>query len=142
MKKTDDEFQNLTTREKDHYNRVQRIMNSGPKYGIFGVNKYNPDNSFNNKDGSLFSPRKNIRNIPRSSNKIDKTVKIESRQNHNFIGIISMTKVAPIKKKKKDNKKTIESKDDENDGGIKIINLEQDFNNEEEKEEEKKIKKV
>ena len=47
MKKTDDEFQNLTTREKDHYNRVQRIMNSGPKYGIFGVNKYNPDNSFN-----------------------------------------------------------------------------------------------
>ena len=140
MKKTDDEFQNLTTIEKDHYNRVQRIMNSGPKYGIFGVNKYNPDNSFNNKDGSLFSPRKNIRNIPRSSNKIDKTVKIESRQNHNFIGIISMTKVAPIKKKKKDNKKTIESKDDENDGGIKIINLEQDFNNEEEKEEEKKIK--
>ena len=138
MKKTDEEFQNLTTIEKDHYNRVQRIMNSGPKYGIFGVNKYNPDNSL--KDGSLFSPRKNIRNIPRSSNKIDKTVRIENRQNHNFIGIISMTKVAPIKKKKKDNsRKTIE-KDDENDGGIKIINLEQDFNNEEENEQEKTLK--
>ena len=135
IRKTEEELQNLTTKEKDHYNRVQRIMNSGPKYGIFGVNKYNPETSFN-KDANLFSPRKNISNVPRSSNKIDKTVRIESRQNHNFIGIINMTKVAPIKKKKKESDKKNKDKEDENDGGIKIINLEQDFINEEEKENE------
>lgn len=79
-------------------------MNSGPKYGIFGVNKYNPENN-PNKEG-LFSPRKNNK-YPRSSNKIDKTFKIESRQNHNFFGIINMTKVAAIKKRKiKKRKKT------------------------------------
>ena len=135
IRKTEEELQNLTTIEKDHYNRVQRIMNSGPKYGIFGVNKYNPETSFN-KDGSLFSPKKNITNVPKSSNKIDKTVRIESRQNHNFIGIINMTKVAPIKKKKKETGKKNKDKEDENEGGIKIINLEQDFINEEEKENE------
>ena len=135
IRKTEEEIQNLTTIEKDHYNRVQRIMNSGPKYGIFGVNKYNPETSFN-KDANLFSPKKNITNVPRSSNKIDKTVRIESRQNHNFIGIINMTKVAPIKKKKRDSGKIIKDKEDENEGVIKIINLEQDFINEEEKENE------
>ena len=140
IRKTEEELQNLTTIEKDHYNRVQRIMNSGPKYGIFGVNKYNPEKSLN-KDTNLFSPKKNITNVPRSSNKIDKTVRIESRQNHNFIGIINMTKVAPIKKKKRESGKKIKDKEDENDGGIKIINLEQDFINEEDKEneEDKKI---
>ena len=140
IRKTEEELQNLTTIEKDHYNRVQRIMNSGPKYGIFGVNKYNPETSLN-KDTNLFSPKKNITNVPRSSNKIDKTVRIESRQNHNFIGIINMTKVAPIKKKKRESGKKIKDKEDENDGGIKIINLEQDFINEEDKEneEDKKI---
>ena len=140
IRKTEEELQNLTTIEKDHYNRVQRIMNSGPKYGIFGVNKYNPETSLN-KDTNLFSPKKNITNVPRSSNKIDKTVRIESRQNHNFIGIINMTKVAPIKKKKRESGKKIKDKEDENDGGIKIINLEQDFINEEakENEEDKKI---
>ena len=140
IRKTEEELQNLTSIEKDHYNRVQRIMNSGPKYGIFGVNKYNPETSLN-KDTNLFSPKKNITNVPRSSNKIDKTVRIESRQNHNFIGIINMTKVAPIKKKKRESGKKIKDKEDENDGGIKIINLEQDFINEEDKEneEDKKI---
>ena len=140
IRKTEEELQNLTSIEKDHYNRVQRIMNSGPKYGIFGVNKYNPETSLN-KDTNLFSPKKNITNVPRSSNKIDKTVRIESRQNHNFIGIINMTKVAPIKKKKRESGKKIKDKEDENDGGIKIINLEQDFINEEdeENEEDKKI---
>ena len=34
-----------------------------------------------------------------SSNKIDKTIRIGSRQNHNFISIINMTKNAPLKKK-------------------------------------------
>ena len=66
IRKTEEELQNLTTIEKDHYNRVQRIMNSGPKYGIFGVNKYNPETSFN-KEGSLFSPKKGITNVPKSS---------------------------------------------------------------------------
>ena len=55
-KKTQEEINELNTIEKDHYNRVQRIMNSGPKYGIFGVNNYNPDNSF--KEGYVFSPKK------------------------------------------------------------------------------------
>ena len=52
-----------------------------------------------------------------------------------------MTKVAPIKKKKRESGKKIKDKEDENDGGIKIINLEQDFINEEDKEneEDKKI---
>ena len=140
IRKTEEEIQNLTTIEKEHYNRVQRIMNSGPKYGIFGVNKYNPETSLN-KEGSLFSPKKNIKNVPKSSNKIDKTVRIESRQNHNFIGIINMTKVAPIKKKKRDSGKKNKDKEDENEGGIKIINLEQDFINEDDNEDmdEKKI---
>ena len=132
VKKTEEEINNLTTIEKDHYNRVQRIMNSGPKYGIFGVNKYNPENS-----GAIYTSNKKAE-VPKSSNKIDKTVKIESRQNHNFIGIINMTKVVPVKKKKKENnRKSQEIKEEENEGGIKIINLEQDFNKEEGKEDEK-----
>ena len=109
-------------------------MNSGPKYGIFGVNKYNPETSFN-KEGYVFSPKKSSQNVPKSSNKIDKTVRIESRQNHNFIGIINMTKVVPIKKKKRKWKK-MKEKEEENEGGIKIINFEQDFKNEEDKENE------
>ena len=128
IRREEDEIQNLTAIEQNKYDRVQRIMNSGPKYGIFGVNKYNPENN-PNKEG-LFSPRKNNK-YPRSSNKIDKTFKIESRQNHNFFGIINMTKVAAIKKKK--NKKTKEN-EEENEGEIKIINLEENFNNEEGKE--------
>jgi hypothetical protein len=141
IKKTQEEINELNTIEKDHYNRVQRIMNSGPKYGIFGVNNYNPDNSF--KEGYIFSPKKTSQNIQKSSNKIDKTVRIESRQNHNFIGIINMTKVVPIKKKKKDsNRKSKENKEEENEGGIKIINLEQDFKKEEENNEEKEEDKI
>ena len=128
IRREEDEIQNLTAIEQNKYDRVQRIMNSGPKYGIFGVNKYNPENN-PNKEG-LFSPRRNNK-YPRSSNKIDKTFKIESRQNHNFFGIINMTKVAAIKKKK--NKKTKEN-EEENEGEIKIINLEENFNNEEGKE--------
>ena len=54
-------------------------MNSGPKYDIFGVNKYNPENIKNityiRNEGGLFSPRRNNK-YPRSSNKIDKTFKI------------------------------------------------------------------
>ena len=128
IRREEDEIQNLTAIEQNKYDRVQRIMNSGPKYGIFGVNKYNPENN-PNKEG-LFSPRRNNK-YPRSSNKIDKTFKIESRQNHNFFGIINMTKVAAIKKKK--NKKAKEN-EEENEGEIKIINLEENFNNEEGKE--------
>ena len=128
IRREEDEIQNLTAIEQNKYDRVQRIMNSGPKYGIFGVNKYNPENN-PNKEG-LFSPRRNNK-YPRSSNKIDKTFKIQSRQNHNFFGIINMTKVAAIKKKK--NKKTKEN-EEENEGEIKIINLEENFNNEEGKE--------
>ena len=131
IKKTEEELKNLTTIEKDHYNRVQRIMNAGPKVNnIFGVNNYNPENSFNGiKENNLFSPKKNISKIPKSSNKIDKTIKIESRQNHNFIGIINMTKNVPINRKKRNPAK--KAKEEENEGGIKIINLEQDFKNEE-----------
>ena len=134
IRREEDEIQNLTATEQNKYDRVQRIMNSGPKYGIFGVNKYNPENN-PNKEG-LFSPRRNNK-YPRSSNKIDKTFKIESRQNHNFFGIINMTKVAAIKKKK--NKKTKEN-EEENEGEIKIINLEENFNNEEGKEDTINVK--
>ena len=135
IKKTEDEIKNLTTVEKDHYDRVQRIMNSGPKYGIFGVNNYNPENSMNNsKEGNLFSPKNKV---DKTSNKIDKTVRIESRQNHNFIGIINMTKVVSVKKPKKEGgRKSQEIKNEENEGGIKIINLEQDFKKEEGNENE------
>ena len=134
IKKTDDEIKNLTTVEKEHYNRVQRIMNAGPKgNSIFGVNNYNPENtSFNGiREGNLFSPKKHSLAVPKSSNKIEKTIKIESRQNHNFIGIINMTKNVPINKKRRDTNKKSKDKEEENDKGIKIINLEQDFKKEE-----------
>ena len=110
-------------------------MNSGPKYGIFGVNNYNPENNMNNsKEGNLFSPKNKV---DKTSNKIDKTVRIESRQNHNFIGIINMTKVVSVKKPKKEGgRKSQEIKNEENEGGIKIINLEQDFKKEEGNENE------
>ena len=68
--------------------------------------------------------------MPKSSNKIEKTIKIESRQNHNFIGIINMTKNVPINKKRRDTNKKSKDKEEENDKGIKIINLEQDFKKE------------
>ena len=91
--------------ELDHYNRIQRIMNSGPKVSnIFGINNYNPENttpSININNNVIFSPEKNCSNMPTSSNKIDKTIRIGSKQNHNFISIINMTKNAPLKKKKK-----------------------------------------
>ena len=125
------EFEKLSAIELEHYKRVQRIMNSGPKVNnIFGVNNYNPENSFNAGDGnSLFSPKKNIGNMPTSNNKIDKTIKIGNRQNHNFVSVINKTKYVPVKKKDKDknNKtkdkneiKTEEKKENENDIDNKI----------------------
>ena len=108
-------------------------MNSGPKVNnIFGVNNYNPENSMysiNKNNNSIFSPQKNVSNISNSSNKIDKTIRIGRRQNHNFISIINMTKTVPVKKKngkdktknKEKNKK--KESEDNNDGVIQIINL-------------------
>ena len=130
----------LTAKEIEHYHRVQRIMNSGPKVNnIFGVNNYNPENSMysiNKNNNSIFSPQKNVSNISNSSNKIDKTIRIGRRQNHNFISIINMTKTVPVKKKngkdktknKEKNKK--KESEDNNDGVIQIINLEENFLNE------------
>ena len=126
----------LTAIELEHYNRVQRIMNSGPKVNnIFGVNNYNPENSIHGigDNNALFSPKKNISNCPTSSNKIDKTIRIGSRQNHNFISIINMTKNAPTKKKNgKDKTKTKErsrknKENEENNDVIQIINLDENF---------------
>ena len=129
----------LTAKELEHYNRVQRIMNSGPKVNnIFGVNNYNPENSMYgiNLDNNIFSPQKNTSNNPSTSNKIEKTIRIGSRQNHNFISIINMTKNVPVKKKngkdktkKKEKQKKKESEDNNNDV-IQIINLEDNFLNE------------
>ena len=128
------ELEKLTAIELDHYKRVQRIMNSGPKVNnIFGVNNYNPENSINAGDNSLFSPKKNIGNIPTSSNKIDKTIRIGSRQNHNFVSVINKTKYVPVKKKDKTNRtkeKSKKNKTEENDGIIQVINLEENFLNE------------
>ena len=127
----------LTAIELEHYNRVQRIMNSGPKVNnIFGVNNYNPENSIHSigvDSNALFSPKKNISNCTTSSNKIDKTIRIGSRQNHNFISIINMTKNAPAKKKNgKDKTRTKErsrknKENEENNDVIQIINLEENF---------------
>ena len=131
----DKELEQLTDIERQHYQRVQRIMNSGPKVNnIFGVNNYNPENSINTGvDNSLFSPKKNIGNIPTSSNKIDKTIRIGSRQNHNFVSVINKTKYVPVKKKDRTNRtkeKSKKNKTEENDGIIQVINLEENFLNE------------
>ena len=128
------ELEKLTAIELEHYKRVQRIMNSGPKVNnIFGVNNYNPENSINSGDNSLFSPKKNIGNLSSSSNKIDKTIRIGSRQNHNFVSVINKTKYVPVKKKDRTNKtkeKTKKNKTEDNDGIIQVINLEENFLNE------------
>ena len=130
----ENELKKLSAIELEHYNRVQRIMNSGPKVNnIFGVNNYNPENNISAGKDSTFSPRKNIGNGSNSNNKIDKTIKIGSRQNHNFVSVINKTKFVPPKKKDKEkNNKTKDkskrSKQNEgNDGVIKVINLEENF---------------
>ena len=133
----DNELDNkLSSIELEHYNRVQKIMSAGPNISnIFGVNNYNPEtNPAANRD-MMFSPKRNVSNVPTSSNKIDKTIRYGSRKNHNFISIINMTKNIPVKKKNgKDKTKTKEkskkNKDADNDGTIKVINLEENFLNE------------
>ena len=131
--KTQKDLEKLSDIELAHYNRIQRIMNTGQKVNnIFGVNNYNPENSVQsiNIDNSIFSPKKS--SFATTNNKIDKTIRIGSRQNHNFISIINMTKTVPVKKKKdKDKTKNKEkrkgSRADNNDGIIQIINLEENF---------------
>ena len=69
---------------------------------IFGVNNYNPENSINsiNIDSNvIFSPKKRESNFTTINNKIDKTIHIGSRQNHNFISIIKMTEDVLMKKR-------------------------------------------
>ena len=115
----------------EHYKRVQRIMNSGPKVvGIFGVNNYNPENSmYANK--AVFSPNKTESNVPNSSNKINKTIHIGSKDNHNFVSVINKTRMVPIKKKNTENKTKDKSKKNKNDDTIiNVINLEENFLNE------------
>ena len=136
--KNDEDLENqLTAKEIEHYNRVQRIMNAGPKVNnIFGVNNYNPENSmYGPYDiNNIFSPKKN--NGPNSNNKIDKTIRIGSRQNHNFISIINKTKNVTVKKKnakdrtKNKDKSKIKDNGENNEGVIKVINLEENFLNE------------
>ncbi len=141
--KTQKDLDKLSTIELEHYNRVQRIMNAGPKVNnIFGVNNYNPENSIhaiNIDNNVIFSPKKSVSNFPTSSNKIDKTIRIGSRQNHNFISIINMTKNVPVKKKNgkdkdktkmKEKRKASREINDNNEGIIQIINLEENFLNE------------
>ena len=121
----------LSGKELEHYKRVQRIMNSGPKVvGIFGVNNYNPENSmYSNKN--LFTPNKTENNIANSSNKINKTIRIGSKDNHNFVSVINKTRMVPIKKKntkEKENKTRDKSNKNNNDDTIiNIINLEDNF---------------
>jgi hypothetical protein len=131
----DNELDNkLSSIELEHYNRVQKIMSAGPNISnIFGVNNYNPETD-PNRD-IMFSPKKNVSNVPGSSNKIDKTIRYGSRKNHNFISIINMTKNVPIKKKNgkdktKTKEKTKKNKGADNEGTIKVINLEENFLNE------------
>ena len=131
----DDDLENqYINMELEHYNRAQKIMNSGPNISnIFGVNNYNPENDVNRD--ILFSPKKNISNDPNSSNKIDKTIRYGTKKNHNFISIINMTKSVPLKKKNEKEKsrtreKSKKRKEIENDGTIKVINLEENFLNE------------
>ena len=133
----DNELDNkLSSIELEHYNRVQKIMSAGPNISnIFGVNNYNPETNPAANREMMFSPKRNVSNVPGSSNKIDKTIRYGSRKNHNFISIINMTKNIPVKKKNgKDKTKTKEkskkNKDADNDGTIKVINLEENFLNE------------
>ena len=118
----------LSDKELEHYKRVQRIMNSGPKVvGIFGVNNYNPENSmYSNRNP--FTPIKTENNKTNTSNKINKTIRIGSKDNHNFVSVINKTRMVPIKKKKeKENKTKDKSKKDNNDDIINVINLEENF---------------
>ena len=57
---------------------------------------------------SPLSPNKTENNINNSSNnKINKTIRIGSRQNHNFVSVINKTRMIPIRKKNtKDKTKT------------------------------------
>ena len=121
-----------SAKKLEHYKRVQRIMNSGPKVvGIFGVNNYNPENSmYANK--APFSPNKTENNVPNSSNKINKTIRIGSKDNHNFVSVINKTRMVPVKKKNTENKTKDKSKKNNNndDTVINVINLEENFLNE------------
>ena len=135
--KTQKDLEKLSAIELSHYKRVQRIMNSGPKVNnIFGVNNYNPENctnSINIDNNMIISPKKRESNFATTNNKIDKTIRIGSRQNHNFISIINMTKNAPVKKRngrEKDRTKIKEKRrgsKGNNEGIIQIINLEDNF---------------
>ena len=135
--KTQKDLEKLSAIELSHYKRVQRIMNAGPKVNnIFGVNNYNPENcnnSINIDNNMIISPKKRESNFATTNNKIDKTIRIGSRQNHNFISIINMTKNAPVKKRngrEKDRTKIKEKRrgsKGNNEGIIQIINLEDNF---------------
>ena len=116
----------LTGKELEHYKRVQRIMNAGPKIGIFGVNNYNPENSIYSIKNPL-SANKKENNNKVDSNKINKTIRIGSRQNHNFVSVINKTRMVPIKKKNTKDKSKITKNKEEDDGMIRVINLEQNF---------------
>lgn len=123
----------ITTIELAHKNRVKRILESGGNVSnVFGVNNYNPNNNSQSyKDYNiLLSPKKRELSPPLSTNKIDKTIKIGSRINHNFISIINMTKTVPMKKKTEKIKTKQKKPKVNNDGGLKIINLEENFENE------------
>ena len=141
------DLEKMTPIELEHYKRAQIIMNSGPKKNnIFGINNYNPENSihsFNYDNRGIFSPNKKEQNILATSNKIDKTIRIGSKQNHSFISVINLTKNVPIKKKggkekekektkiKEKTKESKGNKDNSNqDGVLQIINLEENFLNE------------
>ena len=131
----DDSDTKLSAIELGHNSRVQKIMNCQKLNNIFGVNNYKPENNSNgitSNNKRLYSPKKNDSNIPSTSNKIDKTIRIGSKQNHNFISIINITKSIPIKKKNikersriKESKKNGENENKEGD----IINLEGNFSN-------------
>ena len=130
-------------KELEHYMRVQKIMSAGPKVNnIFGVNNYNPENNsyaINLDKSPIFSGKKNTSECPSSSNKIEKIIRIGSRQNHNFVSVINMTKTVPQTKKKsgRERLKDKNKKDDDNEEGtIKVINLQDDFSKEKEKDED------
>ena len=119
----------LSNKELEHYKRVQRIMNSGPKVGIFGVNNYNPEKNIYSSR-SPFTPNKIENNIT-NSNKINKTIRIGSKDNHKFFSVINKTRMVHIKKKNikdKENKSKDKSKKNNNDDTvINVINLEENF---------------
>ena len=129
--KIDDDIDNkLTKIELENYNRIQRIMNTGPRINnTLGVNNYNHENSFNGTN-ELFSSKKNFSNAQTSNSIIDKTIRNGSRQNHNFISIININKNIPIKKKNPKEKNEIKEKSQKNKENDNIINLEENILNE------------